>query len=210
MNKLIVLFFLLLNIHVFGDNNNFKPMKDTLSFQQKLREKAKQTNSIECSFVQEKNLSMLSEKIVSKGHFYFKKSNLLRWEYLTPSPYLIIINKGSICIKDGKKTKKYDTNSNKIFKGLNDMMLNSVQGNVLDYREFNLIYSENETYFLVEMYPKKKELKSYLKCIYMYFDKKDCTVSKIKTIELSDDYTCIEFLNKKYNAVIPDNTFETH
>ena len=172
-----------------------------------MQEKAKLTNTIESNFTQEKNLSMLSEKIISKGHFCFKKTNLLRWEYLSPTAYLIVINKDKIYIKDGKKVSKYDTNSNKMFKGINDMMLNSVQGNVLNNKDFKMTYLENEKFYLVEMTPKAKEMKEYMKSISMYFDKQDYTVSKIRMTELSDDYTAIEFSNKKINETIADTQF---
>lgn len=204
---------ILLLVIVFCTNNiiaqvsDFKIMKDTLSFKNKLQEKAKLTTSIESNFVQEKNLSMLSEKIVSKGHFCFKKSNLLRWEYLSPTAYLIIINKEKIYIKDGKKTSKYDTRSNKIFKKINDMMLNSVQGNVLDHKEFKIKYLENDSYYLVEMLPKNKEMQTYMKQLSMFFDKQDYTVSKIRMTELSDDYTTIEFSSKKINPILNDSQF---
>ena len=192
---------------LFAQQKDFKAMTDTSTFKTKLQEKAKLTSTIESNFVQEKNLSMLSEKIISKGHFCFKKTKLLRWEYLSPTAYLIVINNDKIYIKDGKKVNKYDTNSNKLFKGINDMMLNSVQGNVLNHKDFKISYFENEKYYLVEMLPKTKEMKEYIKIISMYFDKNDYTVSKIRTTELSDDYTSIEFSNKKINETIADSQF---
>ncbi len=199
--------FMLVSLYLQAQPKDFKAMKDTLSFKAKLEEKARLTTSLESNFVQEKNLSILSEKIISKGHFCFKKTNLLRWEYLSPINYLIVINKEKIYIKDGKKVSRYDTGSNKMFKGINDMMLNSVQGNVLNHKDFKIAYFENEKYFLVEMYPKGKEMKEYLKCIAMYFDKTDYTVSKLRMTELSEDYTNIEFNSKKINGTIADAQF---
>lgn len=209
MNKNLILALLLCipSLQLIAQPKDFKALKDTSTFKSKLQEKARITNTIESNFTQEKNLSMLSEKIISKGHFCFKKTNLLRWEYLSPSAYLIVINKDKIFIKDGKKVSKYDANSNKMFKGINDMMLNSVQGNVLNHKEFKISYFENEKYYLVEMSPKGKEMKEYLKSISMYFDKLDYTVSKIRMTELSDDYTNIEFNSKKINETIADTQF---
>ncbi len=209
MNKNLILALLLCipSLQLIAQPKDFKALKDTSTFKSKLQEKARITNTIESNFTQEKNLSMLSEKIISKGHFCFKKTNLLRWEYLSPSAYLIVINKDKIFIKDGKKVSKYDANSNKMFKGINDMMLNSVQGNVLNHKEFKISYFENEKYYLVEMSPKAKEMKEYLKSISMYFDKLDYTVSKIRMTELSDDYTNIEFNSKKINEPIADTQF---
>src|SRR4051812_9107030 len=82
---------------------NFKAVKDTSALKQKIENMSKTVNSIESDFTQEKNLSMLSEKITSKGNFKFKKENMLRWEYNSPYKYLIVINKDKIWIKDEKK-----------------------------------------------------------------------------------------------------------
>ncbi len=209
MNKITIILVLLICSATtsIAQHKDFKSLKDTSAFKAKLQEKAKATNSIESNFIQEKNLSLLSEKIISKGHFCFKKPKQLRWEYTSPTVYLIVINQDKISIKDGKKISKFDAKSNKMFQGINDMMLNSVQGNVLDHKQFKITYFENENYFLVELQPKEKEMKTYLKRIDMYFDKKDYTVSKLIMTELSDDYTLIEFNSKKINEVISDAQF---
>ncbi|MGZ4036422.1 MAG: LolA family protein, partial [Bacteroidia bacterium] len=72
---------------------SFKPVKDTAALKLRIEAMSKATNAIESDFTQEKNLSVLSEKVNSKGHFSFKKENMLRWEYTTPYKYLIVINK---------------------------------------------------------------------------------------------------------------------
>lgn len=205
--NLILLFTCFMCSFIHAQPNDFKSLKDTIGFKIKLQEKAKKTITIESNFTQEKNLSLLSEKIISKGHFCFKQPKLLRWEYFSPSAYLIVINGEKILIKDGKKVNKFDTKSNKMFKNINDMMLNSVQGNVLDHREFKIAYFENDTYYLVQMQPKSKDMKAYLKRIDMYFDKKELSVSKLKMTELSEDYTFIEFTSGKINETIPDSQF---
>src|ERR1700741_377475 len=105
--------FIILLFPLIGASQNFKPVKDTLALRTKIESMSKATTSIESDFIQEKNLSVLSEKIISKGHFVFKKDNLLRWEYMSPTKYLIVINKEKIMIKDEKKTTKYAMNSNK-------------------------------------------------------------------------------------------------
>src|ERR1700752_393074 len=93
-------------------SQSYKPVKDTLALRTKIESMNKSVTTMESDFTQEKNLSMMSEKIISKGHFVFKKENLLRWEYISPTKYLIVINKDKVFIKDSKKTSKYDMNSN--------------------------------------------------------------------------------------------------
>lgn len=186
---------------------SFKQVKDTLALKQKVELMSKSVNTIESDFVQEKNLSMLSEKIISKGKFAFKKENQLRWEYSLPYNYLIVINKEKIIIKDDKKTQKYDMNSNKVFKEINDIMISCVQGNIFKSGKFKVTYYENEKYYKLELHPLQKNMKESLKKINMYFDKNVTSVSKLDMIEPNDDFTTLEFINKKLNGNIADNIF---
>lgn len=203
MKKIAALIF----ITHFTFAQNFKAVKDTFALRQKVEQMSKTVNTIESDFTQEKNLSMLSEKIMSKGHFVFKKENLLRWEYQTPYKYLIVINKDKIWIKDEKKTNKYDMNSNKVFKEINDIMIACVQGNIFKSGKFKVTYFENDKYYKLELYPLQKNMKESLKKINMYFDKNVTSVSKLDMIEPNDDYTTLEFTTKKLNGPIADNIF---
>jgi outer membrane lipoprotein-sorting protein len=200
-----ILFLIFLSSFAIGQT--FKPVKDTSSLRAKIELMSKTVSSIESDFTQEKNLSLLSEKILSKGHFVFKKENLLRWEYNTPYKYLIVINKDKIWIKDDKKTSKYDMNSNKVFKEINDIMIACVQGNIFKSGKFKIAYFENDKYYKLELMPLQKNMKESLKKINMYFDKNVTSVSKLDMIEPNDDYTTLEFVNKKLNGPIADNIF---
>jgi outer membrane lipoprotein-sorting protein len=201
-NSLILLFLV-----QFAFAQNFKTVKDTTALKNKIESMSKTVNSIESDFTQEKNLSMLSEKISSKGNFKFKKENMLRWEYTTPYKYLIVINKDKIWIKDEKKTQKYDMNSNKVFKEINDVMMSCVQGNIFKSGKFKVAYFESDKYYKLELVPLQKNMKESLKKINMYFDKNVTSVSKLDMIEPNDDYTTLEFTLKSQNAPLQDNIF---
>jgi len=168
---------------------------------------SRQTNSIESDFIQVKTLSMLSEKITSKGHFWFQKQNNLRWEYSEPYKYSIVINKDKILIKDENKVKKYDMNSNKVFKEINDIMISCVNGNVLSSNKFKIVYFENDKFFKLELSPNEKAMKESLKQINMYFDKNVSSVVRLDMMETGDDITTIDFSNKKINAAIAPEKF---
>ena len=185
----------------------FKTVKDTTLLKSKIDNMSKQTNSIESDFTQVKNLSMLSEKITSKGHFWFQKQNNLRWEYSEPYKYSIVINKDKILIKDEGKAKKYDMNSNKVFKEINDIMISCVNGNILSSNKFKIKYFENDAFFKLELTPNAKGMKESLKQINMYFDKSVTSVVKLDMIEPGDDITTIDFSNKKLNATIAPEKF---
>ncbi len=200
-----ILFLICLSQFAFAQT--FKQVKDTAALKQRIEQMSKATNAIESDFTQEKNLSVLSEKVNSKGHFCFKKENMLRWEYTTPYKYLILINKDKIWIKDDKKTSKYDLNANKVFKEINDIMISCVQGTIFKSNKFRISYFENDKYYKLELTPLAAAMKESLKKINMYFDKNVTSVSKLDMIEPNDDYTTLEFINKKLNGALADNIF---
>jgi len=208
MKKLIPILFLFTALSGFAQApKGFSAMKDTTAFKSKMEAQSKVTNTMESDFTQEKYLSVMSENIVSKGHFYFKKTNMLRWEYTVPYSYLIAINKDKMFIKDNGKVNKYDINSNKMFKSINEMMVATVQGNLLNNKDYRAKFYESDKYYLVELSPVQKAAKDFLKHIQLYINKTDYSVEKVKMIEPSEDYTSIDFTNRKTNQPIADEKF---
>ncbi len=208
MNKFFVVLFLLINSFGFAQApQGFKPIKDTVAFKNKMQEQSKSIATMESDFTQEKYLSVMSEKIISKGHFIFKKQNMLRWEYAVPYVYTIAINKDKMFIKDKGKITKYDINSNKMFKSINEMMVSTVDGTLLNNKDYKTSYYENDKCYLLELIPIQKGAKGFLKAIHLYIDKTDYSVIKVKMIEPGEDYTLIEFSNRKTNQTISDEKF---
>jgi len=208
MKKTISLLFIFIGITSFAQiPTGYKAIKDTATFKQKMETQSKLINSIESDFTQEKYLSVMSEKIITKGHFLFKKINMLRWEYTSPYLYLIVINKDKMFIKDNGKISKYDINSNKMFKSINEMMVATVQGNLLNNKDYKANFYEGDKYYLIELSPVQKAAKDFLKNIQLYINKTDYAVEKVKMIEPGDDYTAIDFSNRKTNQTIGDEKF---
>ncbi|WP_143307882.1 outer membrane lipoprotein carrier protein LolA [Chitinophaga vietnamensis] len=185
----------------------FKPVNDLSPLKQQFAKAAQNTQSIQSDFVQEKNLSMLSDKIVSKGKFWFKKDNKVRMEYQQPSYYLLVINGKDIKIKDAQKENKVSAKANKLFDQINKITVDCVRGTVLDNNDFSTKALENAQYYKLEMTPVNKALKEYFKTIVLLVDKQDYSVSKITMEEQSGDDTTISFLHKQLNGNIPDAVF---
>ena len=169
---------------------------------------AQKINSIKADFVQDKNLGMLSEKITSKGNFWFKKDSRVRMEYNQPFKYLMILNKDKAYVKDGAKESKVSTKSNKMFQQINKIMIDCMQGTTLDNTDFKARVFENKASALVELTPVAKGMKEMFKSINVIVDKKDFSVVSIQMQELSGDNTIMRFTNKEINAAIPDTLFD--
>lgn len=208
MNKVIAVIGLLLYVSTVFAQDAFVALKDETAFNQKLQTTTKQVSTIDCNFTQEKKLSMMAKKIVSKGHFCFKKENNIRWEYLQPYKYLIVIKNGMITIKDNSQTKHYDAQSNKMFKELNTFISGCIQGTILNNtKDFSISYFGNTSQYFVKLLPRNAKMKKMLNEIHIYFDKKDLTVSRLKMVEPGGDYTLIDFSDKKTNTPISDEKF---
>ena len=190
--------------------NGYTLLNNTASFKAEFATASQKTNAIRSDFVQEKNLSMLSEKIVSKGKFWFRKENLVRMEYTQPFQYLMILNNGNVYIKDGEKENKISARSNKLFQQINNIMIDCMKGSALNNPDFNARIFESRQNFLIELSPVAKSLKDFFKSINIIIDKKDYAASAIEMYELSGDNTIIHFTNKELNTTIPDALFTIH
>jgi outer membrane lipoprotein-sorting protein len=208
MRKIILILFLIMSgLMLKAQPAGYTPVTDLAKFKDQFAAIAKKTETIKSDFTQEKNLSMLSEKIVSTGKFWFKKTNLLRMEYTKPYPYLMILNSDKVYVKDGKKESTLSTRSNKVFQQINKVTVDCVQGNVLNNPDFNTKVFENKGTYLVELSPISKGLKDFFKAISITVDKKDYSVNSIEMHENSGDNTILRFTNKETNAPLADALF---
>ena len=185
----------------------FTELKDQESFKQAFAAATKTTESIKSDFIQEKTLSMLSDKITSKGKFWFKRENRVRMEYTQPFPYLMILNAGRIYVKDGQKENRISAGSSKVFQQVNRILVDCVGGTILSNPDFHARIFENAKAFLIELDPVAKNLAALYRKINIFIDKKDYSATAIDMIEISGDRSSIRFFNKELNANIPDTLF---
>ena len=208
MRKIILLFCTCLSaLCLPAQYAGYKPVADMAAFKTQFTTTARLTLTIKADFTQEKNLSLLSEKITSKGKLWFKKDNLVRMEYNQPFQYLVIINNNNVFVKDGSKENKISTKSNKLFQQINRLMVDCVQGTALSNPDFKVAVFESAQAYLIELSPIVKGMKDYFKNINLLLSKKDYSVNKIEMFEQSGDNTLISFTNKELNTPIADALF---
>jgi outer membrane lipoprotein-sorting protein len=211
MYKSVFLLLLILNVHSAGAQYpGYTLLTNSSAFREQFSAASQKMTSLSCNFVQEKNLSMLSEKISSKGRFWYKKDNRIRMEYQDPFEYLMILNNDKVYIKDGQKENTISTRSNQLFRQINSVMIDCVKGTALSSTDFSIRLFESAQFYLVELTPVAKSLKAFFKNINIIVDKKDYSASEIEMFELSGDNTLIHFLNKQLNTPIADELFTVH
>lgn len=192
---------------VNGQPSGYKKITEESAFKSALSEASRSLVSFSSDFIQEKNLSLLDEKVISKGTFRFKKDNKVRMEYSEPFSYLLVINGDKVTITDRQKSNSFSAGSNKLFGVINNIIIDCVKGTALENKDFtHNLYTSDKSH-LVELSPVKKDLKQFFNAINVYLDKKDYSVTKIDMLEPSGDNTLIKFINKESNVAIPDAVF---
>lgn len=204
----INLFIILFSIVSFASQAQaFTPVKDEAAIRKKFVEVSQSTSSIKSDFMQEKNLSMLAEKVTSKGVFYFKQKDMVRLEYTQPFKYLLIMNNGKATIRDDAKTTQMDMHKTRIFQQVNSIIVDCVHGTALSNPNFKVSIAENAKQLKLDMVPVGKGLKEFFANIVIFIDKSDYSMIKMQMNELSGDNTIITFTNKQINGNIPDALF---
>jgi outer membrane lipoprotein-sorting protein len=199
--------YLLLSVPVAWAQTEYHPVKDVQSFKAIFRKESAKVSAIESEFTQEKVLSALTEKIMSKGKFWFKRSDRVRIEYTNPYVYTLVLNGDKMTMRDGQKQSQVNMRSNKLFQQVNRIMIDCVQGTILDSKDFTSTVSENEDSFLITLTPVSKGLREFFETIALVVEKKDYSARSIRMNEPGGDTTTIVFRQKKLNMPISDAVF---
>ncbi|HEX6224439.1 MAG TPA: outer membrane lipoprotein carrier protein LolA [Chryseolinea sp.] len=192
---------------VTAQYDGYRSIADLPAFKKKFAQESSKVMSITSDFTQDKTLMALTEKISSSGKFWFKRNNRVRIEYLKPFTYLMVINGDKMMVRDSDKENKINVKSNKLFQQVNRIMVDCVQGTILDSKDFTTKVFEGEKLYLLEMTPAAKTLREFFQTIVLTVDKQDYSVSSIEMNEPAGDKTIISFKNKRLNEQVADAVF---
>ena len=197
----------LLGAVLHAQQPGFTKVKDYSAIEVDINRNSLRIASITSDFVQEKKMEYLDEVIVSKGKFWYKRDNKLRWQYNDPYEYVIAIKDGKFSIKDNGRVSVFDVNSNKAFKELNDLIISIAQGNLTKDNRFDVEAFEDKTTYLLKLTPKDANMKKFIKQTDVFLLKADLAVSKVVMHESESDLTVISFINRKLNDEVSDTVF---
>ena len=194
-------------VNASGQYEGYRPVADLAGFKKKFALESGKVTSITSDFTQDKTLSALSEKITSSGKFWFKRNNRVRIEYLKPFSYVMIMSEDKMFVRDNQKENTINIKSNKLFQQVNRIMIDCVQGTILDSKDFTTKVFESDRFYLLEMTPSSKMLRDFFETVLLRVDKRDYSVESIEMNEPAGDQTVISFRNKKLNEQVADAVF---
>lgn len=168
---------------------------------------SKSTTTIASDFVQFKHLDFLDNDIETSGKLVFKAPGLVKWEYTHPYQYSVIFKEDKLLINDDGTKSDVDIGSSKMFKKLNQLIVNSVKGTMFDDDDFEISYAKVDKANKATFIPKDKKIAGYIAAFELLFNKNDGTVQEVKMIEPSLDFTRIVFSNRVLNGTVKDAVF---
>lgn len=177
------------------------------SLQEKVKELSNQTATISSSFIQLKHMEFLTNDIKTSGNMYFKSPNWVKWEYTEPYSYSIIFKENELLINDGGTKSNIKMGSSKLFKMLNELIVNSVTGDMFEDDSFNISYFKTENFNNVVFQTKDEKLAKMISVFELFFNAESGEVVEVKMIEPSLDYTRIIFSNRVNNGNLEDEIF---
>ena len=177
-------------------------------FKSKVQKSARATSSIVSDFTQTKHLFVLDNVITSEGKLVFKSPDKVRWEYVKPYLNVAIFKGNQLLVNNEGKRQNIDLGSNKMFKSLNSLIVDSIKGDMFDENQFEITYYTYDDQYLVKFIPKDKRIKKFIAAFELKFSQDNADVEEVKLIEPNDDYTTITFQNKKLNTAVADSLFE--
>ena len=196
---------LLMSLNIFAQEQKMSA-SEIATFKASVEKETKTIKSLKTDFIQYKHLDFLAKDIETSGKMSFKQPNLLSWQYTKPYQYSIVFKNNKVHINDQGKKSTADANG-KMFEKINKLIVGSVSGNMFDDNEFSIAYFKIKDTYIAKLTPKTATIKKYIKQVDLYFPMNDATVSQVKLIEPSGDFTRIVFKNKQINAKVDDSVF---
>ncbi len=206
MKTKIFLLFMFFTLTVFAQESKMSSA-EIEKFKKDIIADSKKIETLTADFTQYKVMSFLDKPIISKGKLYLQNPKAMRWNYTQPMDYNVIFNHNKIYINDEGKKSSVDLQGNKKFEKLNQLIVGSVSGNLFNTKDFDITYAKTDKARIAKLQPKLKDIKKYIKEIQLTFYAGQSTVTEVKMIEPSNDYTKILFTNKSLNKSINASVF---
>jgi outer membrane lipoprotein-sorting protein len=204
----IALILLGLPLLTSAQKNDWKVSSNQNRILDNIRNSSEKIKTLKCNFTQEKVMTAFTDKMITKGLYYYQKPDKIRWEFTYPFNSVMIINRQKVTFLENNKKSSYDMGSNKLFGEISSLMSGMVQGTLFnDTKNYQVRVFENNSTYMVELKPISSSIKEYVHVIYLYFNSKDYLIEKVKLIEPSEDYSIITFTNKKLNTYLQPSLF---
>jgi len=211
--KKLILFIILLLMPVAAFCQGVQYPAATTSDQDQVFDRIRQATAairtLAGEFIQEKHLDILKNAPVSKGRFFYKSPDCLRWEVLEPSSMGFIVK--------GDKGKRWKGRSGAMqpFDLKKEPVIQIISGQVFawaraDFKQLESGYDITVLGYnpvVLKLVPRSATEKKYLNHIRLAFSSTGDYVNAIEIHEAGGDYTLLTFINMAVNQPLEEDIF---
>ena len=174
-----------------------------------LGQAAASMQTMQCCFVQENTSSMLAEPSVSEGLMYYVAPEKMRWEYVKPYAFALVVNGENIVKVTDGQAEVLDAKSGRMYQGIVNIIMGSASGKKLfDTSMFDVVLYDDGAFWKAEMTPKRRDMKRMFSQLVFRFDKKNKGISHVEFTGSNGDITSIQFKNIRLNETIGEEFFK--
>ena len=177
-------------------------------FATELKQKSSEVHDIRCAFIQTQSLSILNNRVVKKGNFYYKRPERILLAF--DQGDFIFMSSDMFSMRNSGKNTAIKVDKNPMLRELKKILSACMTGNVLNVaEEFNKEISAEQNGYVLKMLPKKKRTAAKVKNIILTFNKKNMCLDQMVMNLPNGDFTQYEFLTKDINTNFDDDIFNT-
>jgi len=178
---------------------------------QQMPDALKKINTLKCDFQQERVVSVIAEKGVSRGRLIYKKNKALLWQYRTPDNSGFLLLGDDLTLLDPSGRPLPDTGTSGLFSYIGQIILMGIDGSILENKE--LFVPQNipsEDYIHIRLIPEQREMKRLFSDLELFFRKEDYVIQTVVINETSGDKTTVRMGNIRINRPLEDKTFDAY
>ncbi len=169
----------------------------------RLKEVQEKTKDFSADLYQEKKLSLLKEKIISRGKIRYKKPDKVWIEFSHPESSQMFFDGKTVLLyfREEKLAERYPVSSNPLVERYLLFSKDPFQEKLAGWK----MAEEQESFLVIEVFPKMKDplfVKTKL-----WVSKKDWMVMGMELVEKNGDLTLIRYSNIKVNTGLLDTDF---
>jgi outer membrane lipoprotein-sorting protein len=196
---------------ILGDQTDSRAeaQGDAAGIFSKIADSASQVKTLAGDFIQEKHLSMLKNILTSKGRFFYKREDKLRWELTDPIASGFAVN-GEKAIRwkeDSERTQKFQVQQVPFIKVFTDQVFTWARADFKKLEKRYRIQVDGQEPADLKLFPKSSQEKKYLNHIRIVFALDASHVQMVEVHEPDGDFTLIRFLKMIINKPLPDSLF---
>jgi outer membrane lipoprotein-sorting protein len=212
MNRFIlVTIILLMPFQAFGE----VPQRQTDDTARKdavfarIKQAASNIQTLAGEFTQEKHLEILEEVSLSKGKFFYKNPDSLRWEVIEPVAMGFIVkgDKGKKWRGQAGARISFSLKKEPVIKIITDQIFAWTRADFAWLEAGYAISVQGETPVTLDLVPLSVTEKKFIDHIRLIFSSTEDYVIAIEIHEAGGDYTQIKFINMTINNPIQEDIF---